>query len=422
VITSEASPLPTDAFERPWVFIDQIRADFPFDAVVWTPIGFVAITHTPTLDPRGMPPRNNIAALSQDGISWQEHPLGETVHGRALAYGNGVIVLVGSRMGEEWRGSILISTDGSNWEETWSSALRLRSVFFVQDRFWAFGERGAFFTSLDGRSWQDQSRPESVQLNGVAFGNGRYVVVGNVSWLSSTDGQSWSEHRSICTEIVRCPGVVPPGGSPPGALALGSVLFGNGVFVTQGHVGTWISSDGLTWTEAAEALGHGLFTHGRFMSLTSEPSSVVTSDDGRSWTRRTSFVISDEPLSCVGRSCLVFPHGILVVPTAGDDQPRPRLPILSLGQDSNRQSLAVQTSQRITLSLQNIGPGRYANPLVSSQAVRFVDERVSAGPPSPGGPVQIYRFQAETAGQAVIHIPHSGNGEAFDLTLDVSAR
>ena len=421
-ITSEGASLPDDAFVHPWLFIDRIKPDHPIDAVLATPVGLVAVTHAPTLDPRGMPARNNIAAVSVDGVTWQEHPLGEGVHGRALAWGNGVIVLVGGRWGEGPRGSILTSIDGKQWVETWSPDLGLSAVSFVRGRFWAFGERGAFFTSTDGRVWQDQSRPDSVKLNDIAFGNGRYVVVGNVSWLSSPDGQNWSEHRSICSNIALCPGAVPPGGSPPGAPALGSVLFGKGVFVTHGHVGGWISTDGLTWTAAPQAVGQGIFSHGRFISVSREPRVVMVSDDGRSWMDRTSILVSDDPLSCAGRTCLVLSDGILVVPNAGDVLPLPRLPVLSLGRDANQKNLAVEVSQRITVSLQTIGPGQYGEPVVSSDVIRFLDARFSSGPPSPAGPVQIYRFQVEAPGRADIHIPHSDSNDAFDLTLDISPR
>jgi hypothetical protein len=59
----------------------------------------VAITHEPTNDGKARPERNNIAAFSSDGLTWEQHPLGDTVHARALAFGNGVIVAVGQRMG-----------------------------------------------------------------------------------------------------------------------------------------------------------------------------------------------------------------------------------------------------------------------------------------------------------------------------------
>ena len=85
-VTSETTVLPDEAFARPWVFIDRLKFDQPFDALLATPLGFVAISHAPTPDGRAMPPINNIVALSRDGLTWEENTLGATIHGRALAW------------------------------------------------------------------------------------------------------------------------------------------------------------------------------------------------------------------------------------------------------------------------------------------------------------------------------------------------
>ena len=113
-VASGKTSLTDDAFARPWVLIDQVKPDHPLDAVVSTPVGFVAITHAPTIDGKGMPARNNIAATSSDGVTWQEHSLGEATHGRALAWGNGIIVLVGQRFGEGPRGFVSAAPTESN--------------------------------------------------------------------------------------------------------------------------------------------------------------------------------------------------------------------------------------------------------------------------------------------------------------------
>jgi hypothetical protein len=416
------APLPDESFARPWVFIDRLKFDHPFDALLSTPLGFAAISHAPTPDGKAMPPINNIVALSRDGLTWEESSLGASIHGRALAWGNGVLVAVGRhRAGQGPVGAILISSDAKQWELVASPAQSLMAVSFVQGRFWAFGEFGAFWTSADGRTWRDHSRPQSVQFNDVAFGNGRYVVVGNVSWLSSADGETWAEHRSICDELQRCPGVLPPGGSPPGVLALFSVLFGKGLFVTQGGVGGWISADGLTWTEAPGVVGNGTFRRGRFVATAPRSAEVVVSDDGRSWSGRTSYVVSDEPLGCDGRACFVVNAGILVVPNAGDSLPLPRLAVLPLNNSASGQMLSVQVGQLLSLSLQTIGPGNYGEPVVSSDAVRFIDARF-VPLPNPGGPLQGYRFLAKAPGRVEIHIPHSGNSQPFDLTLEIAQR
>jgi hypothetical protein len=413
--------LSEESFARPWVFIDGLSPDLPFDALIRIPTGFVAVTHAPSMgDAKANPARNNVGAFSPDGIHWEQQPLGESVHARSLAAGNGVVVAVGQRWGTGPRGSILTSLDGRTWKEGPAPDVGLMAVKFVNGLFWAFGERGAFFTSPDGVVWGDQSRPASVQLNDIAFGNGRYVVVGNVSWLSSTDGGTWNEQRSICDQPARCPGVLPPGGTAPGALALFSVTFGNGAFVTSGGVGSWTSSDGLTWTEAPGAVGGSIFAHGRFLARDDGRSAVVTSDEGQRWRTRTTFVVSDRnALSCQDHTCLVFPNGFLLIPAPADAAAIPRSPELDLDGSRSGQKVTVNPTQKIVLNLQTIGPGQYGTPELSSPAVRFV--RAWFSPlPNPGGPIQFFELRADSAGTAELRIPHTEARPPFTLTIEVA--
>jgi photosystem II stability/assembly factor-like uncharacterized protein len=412
--------LPGDAFTRPWAFYDALDPEHPFDAMLAIPGGFVAITHDPSPDAKAIPSRDNIALTSADGLTWQRHPLGETVHGRSLARGNGVIVAVGQRFGAGTRGTIVTSTDGgSNWTEQPGPDIGLMSVSFVEGQFWAFGEQGAFLTSRDGHSWEDHSRREYVQLNAIAFGLGRYVIVGNVSWLSSSDGRTFTEHRTICDDITQCPGVTPPGGSPPGALALFSLLFANGAFVTDG----WVSNDGLHFTAAPGASGGGVFAHGLFLSVGRE-GPVAVSEDGRRWTTRTTAVATDDrTLSCADHTCIALPHGILVVPGPGDPAPLPRLAPLDASEKDSGASVSVKVGQRIRLSMENFTEGRYGTAVLSSTAVRFLYDGVIPVPPTPPSRgLQFYVLAADAPGQVELRIPHSGPTPEFRLTIAVSAR
>ena len=294
------------------------------------------------------------------------------------------------------------------------------AVSFAQGRFWAFGEFGAL--DLDGRSYVAgpiAAAVGSVQRRGLrqwAIRGRRQRVVAVISRWGNVDRASEYLRR-----LPALPRRRSTGGSPPGALALFSVLFGRGLFVTQGGVGGWVSADGLTWTEAPGVVGNGIFSRGRFVAIAPRSAEVVVSDDGRSWSRRTSYLVSDEPLGCDGRVCLVVNDGILVVPSATDSMPLPRLPVLPLNNSAGGQTLSVQVGQLLSLSLQTIGAGNYGDPMVSSEAVRFIDARFVPFP-NPAGPLQGYRFVAQAPGRAEIHIPHTGASPPFDLTLDVSPR
>jgi hypothetical protein len=79
---------------------------------------------------------------------------------------------------------------------------------------------------------------------------------------------------------------------------------------------------------------------------------------------------------------------------------------ISLDNSSSGQTISVAPGDRIDISLQTIGPGQYETPTVSSGSIRFLGES-SAGMPNPGGPRQLFRFEAVTVGRAEITIPHT---------------
>ena len=91
--------------------------------------------------------------------------------------------------------------------------------------------------------------------------------------------------------------------------------------------------------------------------------------------------------------------------------------------DSGR-TVAVAVGDEIRVTLQTIGPGQYGNPTVSSSSVGFLGVS-AAGDPNPGGPRQLYRFEATASGRAEISIVHEGGVPGgpsvapFDLVVEV---
>jgi hypothetical protein len=79
---------------------------------------------------------------------------------------------------------------------------------------------------------------------------------------------------------------------------------------------------------------------------------------------------------------------------------------IGLDNSSNGRTVSVAPGARIDVTLQTIGPGQYGTPTVSSGSIRFSGES-SAGEPNPGGPRQLFRFEAVTVGRADITIPHT---------------
>jgi hypothetical protein len=91
--------------------------------------------------------------------------------------------------------------------------------------------------------------------------------------------------------------------------------------------------------------------------------------------------------------------------------------------DSGR-TVVVAVGDEIRVTLQTIGPGQYGSPTVSSGAVGFLGAS-PAGDPNPGGPRQLYRFEATASGRAEISIAHEGGVPGgpsvapFDLAVEV---
>jgi hypothetical protein len=82
------------------------------------------------------------------------------------------------------------------------------------------------------------------------------------------------------------------------------------------------------------------------------------------------------------------------------------------------ENVDVARGDEIDLQLQTIGPGEYETPSISSDAVRFVGVSYVT-PAVPGGPTQLFQFEAAQSGHAQISIPSSGAGPAFTVDIDV---
>jgi hypothetical protein len=105
----------------------------------------------------------------------------------AVAYGNGLFVALGG-------GVILTSPDGVSWRaqalpnNSLNGATYGNGTFVVVGGYsglWssagAVGDNGTILTSRDGVSWTRRNSATFNPLNGVAYGNGLFVVVGDDS-------------------------------------------------------------------------------------------------------------------------------------------------------------------------------------------------------------------------------------------------
>lgn len=88
----------------------------------------------------------------------------------------------------------------------------------------------------------------------------------------------------------------------------------------------------------------------------------------------------------------------------------------------NGTTVSAKPGEELDVTLSSIGPSSYGDPVVSSNAVVYLS--VSTIPPyNPGGPTQLFKFQAASAGQATITIPKvndlTGAAPAFTLIVNV---
>jgi len=92
--------------------------------------------------------------------------------------------------------------------------------------------------------------------------------------------------------------------------------------------------------------------------------------------------------------------------------------VLSLDFRDNGQHVAATVGQQVDITLGTVGGGHYGDPQVSSPAIRFEDVAL-AWPPNPGGPRQIFIFEAAAQGEAQVGIPHTESTLAFAVTIQV---
>ncbi len=129
-------------------------------------------------------------------------------------------------------------------------------------------------------SWTTVSIGTTVNLFEAAYGNGRFVLVGNGVIFYSTDGKTWTQATQPLTGYIY------------------SVAFGNGRFVTCGMSSasdraTQIaySTDGVTWTAVSQSVvpkwGQRIgFGAGKFVISgwnTSNKTAMAYSTDGVTW-------------------------------------------------------------------------------------------------------------------------------------------
>jgi hypothetical protein len=242
---------------------------------------FIAVGGTPSLPAAAI-------VTSSDGITWTQQisPIATPLF--AVAAGPGQVVAAGGGSHGPARlpNAVLISTNGILWRDK-GNAVSLQSVAFAQDLFVAVGSNGTILTSSDGTDWQEQESSTGAQLNGVASDGRTFVVVGNDGTImTSENGVAWAQRQSGIKD------------------RLNAVSFGNGLFSAVGGEPAsplgpvhpiLTSSNAVNWTLRDERNSAGplygvAYGNGRSVAIGGlatefqpEVRTIVTSDDGVTW-------------------------------------------------------------------------------------------------------------------------------------------
>jgi outer membrane protein assembly factor BamB len=213
-------------------------------------------------------------STSQDGITWtQQQPSGiPTGHGTsALLYEDGAYVAVGPG------GSIIFSQNGISWTAVRSGYYdAFTSIAYGNNTFVAGSYSGRSYTSSDGVSWTGKTTRD---FNGITFNNGMFTGVGWSRVSTSPDGVNWTDHQLGISN------------------ALNGVTYGNGKYVAVGETGLiFTSPDTITWTQSTSNSSVNLkgvaYGNGTYVAV-GDMETILTSSDGITWAHRdTSFAAS----------------------------------------------------------------------------------------------------------------------------------
>lgn len=180
---------------------------------------------------------NNFQVVtSRDGIQWSAQNTGILSALNGVGHGNGLIVAVG-----DYRSIITTRNAIPSGLDTWTlnspqidGVPGVNGLLFANNVHVAVGDAGLVLTSTDGLNWTQQTTGTTEDLKSIAYGNGRFVVVGGNAVLTSTNGVNWTQQTAITQQTWH--------------EMLNYVTFGAGRFVAVGDGGLITSSfDGVNW-------------------------------------------------------------------------------------------------------------------------------------------------------------------------------
>ncbi len=205
---------------------------------------------------------------STDGTNWTIRTSGTTSSLAGVTYSSNKFIAVGAG------GIILTSADGITWiGRTSGTTNDLKSIKYGSDRFVAAGAGGTILTSADGITWTGRTSGTTYEIADIAYGGGKFVAVGGSDYslmLTSSDGVTW-------TKV-----------SVYNSYPLYGVTYGNSIFAAVGYKGLVLTSpDGAVWTARTPGTGYNdlqgvVYSGSAFMAVGTD-GTLMTSADGITW-------------------------------------------------------------------------------------------------------------------------------------------
>ena len=191
-------------------------------------------------------------------------------------------------------------------------ASTLSSVVFDGTHFVALGVDGSIITSGDSVTWKSATAVAvnaGQVMNGIAYGNGTYVVVGAGGYIATnTSGgtNTGTDPNSTISEIITGAWVPQTSGT---AQDLYSVAFVNGDFLAVGQQGTMLSShDGVNWTKRNTGTSNDLlqvaYGAATYVAVGSN-GTIISSADSATWSKQTSPTTQALYAICFGNNTFV---------------------------------------------------------------------------------------------------------------------
>ena len=258
---------------------------------------------------------NGSVLTSSDATTWSPVYANTDKTLNGICFGNGLFVAVGVD------GIIISSDDGITWTKSTSTALvNLTSVIFAGDsspgsainNFVATSTTGQIIISADASAWVTATSGVTVSLNGIAYNDNLIVAVGHEGTiLTSTDSIVWTVEDSPTSYNLRTVSYdydqwIIAGEVSVVLISVDGMNWGYGftdtfraaakssisnvtVFVGDGGVIYKTSDIALTPCNSgtSENLYDVIYAGNRFVAVGTN-GTILTSDDGTTWTSRTS--------------------------------------------------------------------------------------------------------------------------------------